>query len=582
MRNKIIISLLLSSSLLLVNTQSAEPLKVKPEIFTPTKTRAVEKKQIIRSIQAGIKHLKPAKRLSLPNLSAEEIAKIQPAGKKRPMQVGISRKLSRIDFTALDWTNISTGRIAHIIIQSNQAESLRVLLDAKHIPDGVEIRFFSPSQLNQAVTTYTADSIAQKGNHFWSPSIEGEQIGIEIYLPTSVKPSELELSIPQISHLFQNVSTPLSKSSIPSIRAASESCNINVMCASQTWQDTAKAVAKYIYTEPDGNSYLCSGTLLADTDNSTQIPYFLTANHCINNASSAASMELYWFYRTTQCNSTQLSANFTTTQNGGVLLAHSATSDTSFIKLNTDPPAGVSLSGWTLTPLQSNDVVVGLHHPNGDVKKYSKGVFQHFEKITDLGGGSLIVTPDDNGNFISVVWSEGITAGGSSGSGLWKTEQGVNYLVGALFGGSSFCSAPQAPDDYGRFDRSYPYFSQWLNPTPTQININVSQTPTGATALLDGMLIYRYVQGLRGNDLIAGLLDNNADIASIESNIAAISPHLDIDLDGNITAEQDVMLIIRYMLGLRGSSLTEGIVSANASRTTATEIEQYLKEALIK
>ena len=61
-------------------------------------------------------------------------------------------------------------------------------------------------------------------------------------------------------------------------------------------------MARLVYTT-DGASYVCSGTLIADRDHSTFIPYFLTANHCVNTQTVASTIQTYWFYRSTACNS---------------------------------------------------------------------------------------------------------------------------------------------------------------------------------------------------------------------------------------------------------------------------------------
>jgi hypothetical protein len=50
------------------------------------------------------------------------------------------------------------------------------------------------------------------------------------------------------------------------------------------------------------------------------------------------------------------------------------------------------------------------------------------------------------------VWDDGVTAQGSSGSGLFTAQK---QLVGQLCCGESFCDSPRAPDDYGRFDVAY-------------------------------------------------------------------------------------------------------------------------------
>ena len=49
-------------------------------------------------------------------------------------------------------------------------------------------------------------------------------------------------------------------------------------------EEARDAVAHMLFVS-GAYMYMCSGGLLADTDSSTQIPYFLTANHCISRSS---------------------------------------------------------------------------------------------------------------------------------------------------------------------------------------------------------------------------------------------------------------------------------------------------------
>lgn len=55
-----------------------------------------------------------------------------------------------------------------------------------------------------------------------------------------------------------------------------------------------------------------------------------------------------------------------------------------------------------------------------------------------------------------------------------------------------------------------------------------------------------------------------------------------IDVDGNGTADAltDGLLVIRYLFGLRGAALTQGAIGAGSLRVSATEIEQYLQSIL--
>ena len=53
---------------------------------------------------------------------------------------------------------------------------------------------------------------------------------------------------------------------------------------------------------------------------------------------------------------------------------------------------------------------------------------------------------------------------------------------------------------------------------------------------------------------------------------------LDLDGDGQISVFRDGVLLMRHLLGLDGSSLTEGVLPSGASRTTPAEIEAWIMQ----
>jgi len=165
MKKILLSSVILGSALLLGNSFTyAEKLKVKPEVFQPTKAKSQSTAVQLRSVQAGIHNVDKAKNIALPVLSSQEISKIKPATKKRPIQIGVNRSLSTsfpdsINLAELDWQTVAGGKVAHIIITSEQAVSLRVNLDVVKIADGTEIRFFSPNELEKKYAVFTAKKI---------------------------------------------------------------------------------------------------------------------------------------------------------------------------------------------------------------------------------------------------------------------------------------------------------------------------------------------------------------------------------------------------------------------------------------
>jgi hypothetical protein len=95
----------------------------------------------------------------------------------------------------------------------------------------------------------------------------------------------------------------------------------------------------------------------------------------------------------------------------------------------------------------------------------------------------------------------------------------------------------------------------------------------------DGLLVLRYLFGLTGNALTASALGNTAqrtNAAEIHDYLDSIRSQLDVDLNGQSDPLTDGMLIVRYLQGLRNAALINGVVAPNATRKVATDIQTYL------
>jgi|TARA_B110000483_G_scaffold232747_1_gene300719 subtilisin-like proprotein convertase family protein len=102
-------------------------------------------------------------------------------------------------------------------------------------------------------------------------------------------------------------------------------------------------------------------------------------------------------------------------------------------------------------------------------------------------------------------------------------------------------------------------------------------------ALTDGLLLLRGMFGLDGSTLVTGTiaLDATYTAASdIELRIDNLGDLVDIDGNGQVDALTDGLLILRYLFGLNGDALINGVIASDASRTSAAEIEAYL-DALV-
>jgi hypothetical protein len=570
--------------LLLVNSLYAngQPVRAAPETFQGGAVAAGQAAPALRlplarfaQRSAGVSGA-AKNAFSLPALTDSEVQSLQNVPNEKAFRIGVGRCLPAalsqpMDLSTWDWVAVSGGQVAHFTLSSTGAVRLRAQVQLGQLPAGVELRFYSPTDASAVFGPYT-----EANSLFWSPTVEGDALGLELFLPTGVPLSSVAISIPQLSHLVVNPASSSLKSSV--LKAADySSCQVDLACASPAWQATGKAVARYVFTETDGLSYMCSGTLLADKDTWTQIPYFFTAAHCINNAQSAANMDMFWLYENSTCGGND--AKPVQTAGGAQMLVTQPSLDTTFLKLNADPPAGTTLSGWTTTPLAGNQTVTGIHHALGYPKKFSQGLFDGHVRV-DVSSAGYTVTPDANGDFSQVVWSNGITAPGSSGSGVWIEDAGVHYLNGSLLGGASECSATTAPDDYSRFERIYPFIRSWLDMPGTAPSLRLFDASKPPSALVDGVVIARYLQGTAGTALTAGVTTQGVDMTALEAQLAKVKAVMDVDNDGKADAGKDGLLLVRYLLGLRDAPLVQGVDLSASGRNTPAAVASYLESIL--
>lgn len=100
-----------------------------------------------------------------------------------------------------------------------------------------------------------------------------------------------------------------------------------------------------------------------------------------------------------------------------------------------------------------------------------------------------------------------------------------------------------------------------------------------AEALTDGLIIIRRMFGFSGAVLIDRAIADDAVLTTAEAIVARVQQMesvLDVDGDGKVEALTDGLLIIRYLFGFRGNVLVANAIGSGATRTTASQIEEYL------
>lgn len=107
-----------------------------------------------------------------------------------------------------------------------------------------------------------------------------------------------------------------------------------------------------------------------------------------------------------------------------------------------------------------------------------------------------------------------------------------------------------------------------LSPLPPQVlNVDGSDLASRYTASGDAAMLIRFLAGARGAALTDGALGSGAtrDAAAIAQHLTSNIALLDVDQDGLVQATTDGVMILRRMLGLRGSAITAGVKNSSRS-----------------
>jgi len=142
--------------------------------------------------------------------------------------------------------------------------------------------------------------------------------------------------------------------------------------------------------------------------------------------------------------------------------------------------------------------------------------------------------------------------------------------------GSPATTVPNNSYGWGRIDVLAAY-----NGAPAAtLDVDASVTSSKYGPATDGVLIARYLLGFTGTALTSDALAASAastDPTVVKARLDSFRPALDVDGDGNFRASTDGLLILRYLLDLRGNALIAGAVPSGAPRSSAADIEAYIK-----
>lgn len=376
------------------------------------------------------------------------------------------------------WERINgLGKVWRVGIEIPGARALGLYYDKFKLPQGAKL-FVYDEYKNYIIGSFDHRNNSD-GGPFATEAIPGDKLIIEYFQPSGVYESP-EFQINGIMYAYKGYS-------LKNTTGFGESgdCEVNIHCPEgEGWYDEKKGVVKII-TLVRGTNYLCTGSLVNNTEFDFA-PLLLTANHCAKNSSheysTESEMEQWTFYFKYETDSAEcqdpVSEPISETMTGGEELAKSGEEGSDqlgsdfFLMLLTDKvPASYKpyFNGWDASGSASDNGVT-IHHPQGDIKKIS----------TYSESTSTVSWDQQNPTHWSVNWAQtqtnhGVTEPGSSGAPLFS-EDGL--IMGMLTGGGASCDNPTAADYFGKVSYSWTangntddkQLQPWLDPGNSSID----------------------------------------------------------------------------------------------------------------
>jgi hypothetical protein len=377
-----------------------------------------------------------------------------------PNQVGVNRSVAVSPNTRTQkFVNPDGSQIIVLIIKSSGASGIGVHFRNFALADDEQVYVYGGASNSSVFGPFTNEGPWGSGE-FWSGTVSGDTAVIEFFKRGE---NGKGFEIFEISHLFTDLDWRLRSNESDVLN-----CEVDASCFGDAEKN---AVGRIIFND-NGGAFVCTGTLLNDVAQD-RTPYFLTANHCVGSQAVAQTVEVYWFYQTSSCDSGVL-RSWVHSPPGTNLLAAQRSNDFALLRLVNNAPGGAVFSGWTSTAQSTGTSVFGLHHPGAYIPPYIPSYLRR-------SSGSITTTNDDcpdSGlqNAYGIGWTSGLTETGSSGSGLWNSS---HRLIGLDSCGNHVCS-PSGYTVYSKFANFYSQIQSYLTghaPLVTDFDFNNDGKP---------------------------------------------------------------------------------------------------------
>lgn len=317
----------------------------------------------------------------------------------------------------LSWqSGINGDWVGTFTISAPHAESLRLQLSVSS-SETVQLLFFDLAgseaalvdlmlvHAQSAVDEFIKDDLkVRKTTTFWSPSVEGSIIGVEVRVPSQQGIDDTKLVIEKLAH---RVDSPGSQQN------GVNACSFEqATCLAEGSQSHIGDSMVRISFEDADSTQVCAATLINDSA-AGYAPYLLTAAHCVSSNSIAETLEAHWNLQSSLCTTNVNDGRETSIYGGAVVVETDPQHDMTLLKLNRNAPVGVYYTGWTTSEqaVEPGVALVGFHHG------YHRGISQGAAQPATCSENRMNCAKD--ADLMRVDYHTGFSHSDASGFGLF-------------------------------------------------------------------------------------------------------------------------------------------------------------------